>query len=115
MRNYVRPDFDLKTLNPYDIYQAIEQCNNKVLKVTYCSLRIDGQCINTKTNIIQIKKLYKTCDFIEGTILKDNKPYEDIVLKADQILKVECVKSNITGNNPEPTPTIFDIIKSCNR
>ena len=114
MRNYVRPDFDLKTLNPYDIYQAIEQCNNKVLKVTYCSLRIDGQCINTKTNIIQIKKLYKTCDFIEGTILKDNKPYEDIVLKTDQILKVECVKSNIPGNNPEPTPTIFDIIKSCN-
>ena len=63
MSYYVRPDFNLKTLNPYDIYQAIEQCNSKILKITYCSLRIDGQCMNTKTNVIQIKRLYKTCDF----------------------------------------------------
>ena len=114
MSYYVRPDFNLKTLNPYDIYQAIEQCNSKILKITYCSLRIDGQCMNTKTNVIQIKRLYKTCDFIEGTILKDDKPYEDIVLKADQILKVECIKSNKPDNKPEEKPTIFDMIKSCN-
>ena len=114
MSYYVRPDFNLKTLNPYDIYQAIEQCNSKILKITYCSLRIDGQCMNTKTNVIQIKRLYKTCDFIEGTVLKDDKPYEDIVLKTDQILKVECIKSNKPDNKPEEKPTIFDMIKSCN-
>ena len=38
MSYYVRPDFNLKTLNPYDIYQAIEQCNSKILKITYWSL-----------------------------------------------------------------------------
>lgn len=114
MSYYVRPDFNLKTLSPYDIYQAIEQCNSKVLKITYCSLRIEGQCMNTKTNVIQIKRLYKTCDFIEGTILRDDKPYEDIVLKAEQILKVECIKSNNPDNKPNENPTIFDIIKSCN-
>ena len=114
MNYYVRPDFNLKTLNPYDIYQAIEKCNNKILRITYCSLRIDGQCMDTKTNIIKIRRLYKTCDFIEGTILKDNRPYEDIILKADQILKVECIKSNKPDNNQKPQPTIFDIIKSCN-
>ena len=108
MSYYVRPDFNLKTLNPYDIYQAIEQCNSKILKITYCSLRIDGQCMNTKTNVIQIKRLYKTCDFIEGTILKDDKPYEDIVLKADQILKVECIKSNKPDNKPEEKRSSLD-------
>ena len=70
--------------------------------------------MNTKTNVIQIKRLYKTCDFIEGTILRDDKPYEDIVLKAEQILKVECIKSNNPDNKPNENPTIFDIIKSCN-
>lgn len=114
LNNYVRPDFDLKTLNPYDVYQAIEQCNNKILKITYCSLRVDGQCMDTKTNIIKIKRLYKTCDFIEGTILRDNKLVEDIVLKVDQILKIECIKSGKPNNKPEEKPTIFDIIKSCN-
>ena len=110
MSYYVRPDFNLKTLNPYDIYQAIEQCNSKILKITYCSLRIDGQCMNTKTNVIQIKRLYKTCDFIEGTVLKDDKPYEDIVLKADQILKVECIKSNKPDNGKCVNRTSFPFL-----
>ena len=106
-----RLDNDLKFVTPTDIFETIDKCNSKVLKITYCSLTQNNTCQNTKTFILKIKKIYRKEGFVEGTILKDNQPYEDVVLMADKILKVECVKG---GGSTEENPSFFDIIKSCN-
>lgn len=111
--DFIRPDNNVKFVTPYDIYDTIDKCNSKTLKVTYCSLTLNGQCQDTKTFIIQIKKIYRNEGFIEGVILRDSKPYEDVILRADKILRVECV-NNINNNNNDNKPSIFDIIKNCN-
>ncbi|MGL5313961.1 MAG: hypothetical protein ACRC92_12005 [Peptostreptococcaceae bacterium] len=111
MNDNFRPDNNLKFVTPYDIFETIDKCNSKILKVTYCTLMLNNQCQNTKTFVLQIKKIHRNEGFIEGVILKDNKPYEDIILRADKILQVECVKN---GGNSDEKPSIFEIIKSCN-
>lgn len=111
MNDNFRPDNNLKFVTPYDIFETIDKCNSKILKVTYCTLMLNNQCQNTKTFVLQIKKIHRNEGFIEGVILKDNKPYEDIILRSDKILQVECVKS---GGSPDEKPSIFEIIKSCN-
>lgn len=111
MNDKFRPDNNLKFVTPYDIFETIDKCNSKVLKVTYCTLTLNNQCQNTKTFILQIKKIHRNEGFIEGVILKDNKPSEDIILRSDKILQIECIKS---GGNPEENPSIFEIIKNCN-
>lgn len=108
-KNNNRPDVNLKFLNSSDVYTAIQACNSKRLKVTYCSLKLDSQCINTKSIIMKINKLHTNCDFIEGTILKEDKPFEDIVLKASSILQIECVKDK----KPNDNISIYDTIKYC--
>lgn len=103
----MRPNIDFKFISTDDVYQTIEKCKSKKLKVTYCSLTLNKQCITTKSAVIKITKIHKNCDFIEGVILKDNEPYEDIVLKSSQILSLECVKDG-------KKTSIFDTIRNCN-
>ncbi len=107
--NLKRPQPSLKYLSPYDIYDVIDKCQSKVLRVTYCSLTLNKQCMNTKTSKIKITKIYKESGFIEGLILKDGEPFENIILKSNQILKVECVK----GDKPDGL-SVYDKIKECN-
>jgi len=103
----MRPDKDLKLISTEDVYKTIEKCNSKKLKVTYCSLTSKQKCIATKSAVIKIIKIHRNCDFIEGVILRDNEPYEDIILKSSQILSLECVKDG-------KKPYIFDTIRNCN-
>ncbi|MGL4912363.1 MAG: hypothetical protein ACRC3Y_08015 [Romboutsia sp.] len=103
-------DPSLKFIAPEDVFQTIEKCDSKKLKVTYCSLTVNGQCMTTKNEIIKIIKIHKNCGFVEGVILRDNEAYEDIILKSSQILSLECVKG---GQKPEK-PSIFEVIKNCN-
>lgn len=100
----------LKFISEQDVFQTIEKCENKKLKVTYCSLSINGECITSKNVILKITKIHKNCGFIEGVVLKDNEPFEDIVLKSSQILSLECFK----GNQKPEKPSIFEVIKNCN-
>jgi hypothetical protein len=106
----MRPDIDLKFISTEDVYKTIERCDSKKLKITYCSLTSKQQCITTRSAVIKIIKIHRNCDFIEGVILRDNEPYEDIILKSSQILSLECVKG---GQKPEK-PSIFDTIRNCN-
>jgi hypothetical protein len=110
MGGIVVRDVDLKFIEPEDVFQAIEKCDSKKLKISYCSLTLNGKCINSKNAIIKINKIHKNCGFVEGVILKDNEPFENIILKSSQILSLECVKG---GQKPNK-PSIFEIIKNCN-
>lgn len=106
----MRPEPSVKYISPQDVFETIEKCDNKKLKITYCSLNLNDQCITTKKAIIKITKIHKNCGFIEGLILKDNDPYENIILKSSQILSIECVKQN----TPPVNESIFDTIRKCN-
>lgn len=88
----MRPDPTMKYISPEVLYETIYNSEIKIFKVTYCSLKLNDQYIIIKKNIIKIVKTYKDIGFIEGTILKDNEPLEDIILKYNRILKIECLK-----------------------
>lgn len=107
--NKNKTEVNLKFLNSAEVYSAIQVCNSKVLNITYCSLKLDDICMDTKTVTILIRKLHQNCDFIEGTILKNSRPFEDIVLKSSRILKVECSKDT----KPDENLSIYDTIKYC--
>lgn len=98
-----------KFLDSSDVYNAIKKCNSRILNITYCSLKKDNECINSESFTIEITKLHQNCDFIEGVILKNGKPYKDIILKSTSILSVECVKNS----NHDENMSIYDIIKYC--
>lgn len=98
-----------KFIDSSDVYNAIKKCNSKKINITYCSLEIDNECINTRNVTIQIKKLHQNCNFIEGTIIRNNKPVEDIILKSSSIYSIECV----SDLEPEDTVSIYDTINYC--
>lgn len=103
----MRPDMDLKFIGPEDIYKTIEKCDSKKLKVTYCSLTLNGKCSTTKNIIIKVNNINKSCGYIEGVVLRDGEPFEDIILKSSQIVSVECSKGGEKNS-------IFDTIRNCN-
>lgn len=103
------PGPNLKSVTTNDLYNVIEKCNNKMLKITYCSLTLNKQCINTKTITMRIDKINRPCEQIEGVILRNGEPIEDIILKNSQILNIECVGSSQTPNNSY----LFNIIRNC--
>lgn len=103
-------DPTLKFIDSSDIYETIKKCNSKILRITYCSLTLNGQCMNIKTIDMKIKKIYPNSEFIEGTQLINNEPVEDIIMKASVVLKIECVQ----GSKPDETLSIYDKIKYCN-
>lgn len=100
----------LKFIDSSDIYETIKNCNSKILRVTYCSLTINGQCMNIKTIDMKIKKIYPNSEFVEGTILINDELVEDIIMKASVILKLECIQQN----KPDDNLSIYEMIKYCN-
>lgn len=107
--NFEMNNPSLKFISTNDVYDAIDKCNSKVLRITYCSLTINNQCINTKTEVIRVNRVDRSCGIIEGQILRNNQPVEDIILRDRRILRIECVQ----GSTPPAPLPIFDIIKNC--
>ncbi|RDY27903.1 hypothetical protein CHL78_007830 [Romboutsia weinsteinii] len=107
--NFEMNNPSLKFISTNDVYEAIDRCNSKVLRITYCSLTINNQCSNTKTEVIKVNRVDRSCGIIEGQILRNNQPVEDIILRDRRILRIECVQ----GSTPPGPSPIFDIIKNC--
>lgn len=106
----ILPNMNMKLIAPDDVYKTIEKCNSKKLKITYCSLTLNNKCMETKKIVILVNKINKNCGFIEGVILKNNEPVEDIILKSSQILSIECAGNNDSSENE----SVFETIKNCN-
>lgn len=103
------PGPNLKAVTTSDLYDIIDKCKSKTLRITYCSLTLNKQCANTKTATIKINKINRNCELIEGVILRNGEPIEDIILKNSQILNIQCVGGGQTPDNSH----IFDIIRNC--
>lgn len=99
----------LKAIDARDVYDAIDRCNSRRLRITFCSLTLNNECVNSRTEIIRVTRVNRACGIIEGQILRNNQPFEDIILRDSKILRIECEIDNIPpGGSP-----IFDIIKNC--
>lgn len=99
----------LKAIDARDVYDVIDRCNSRRLRITFCSLTLNNECVNSRTEVIRVTRVNRSCGIIEGQILRNNQPFEDIILRDSKILRIECVGDN----TPPPGLPIFDIIEGC--
>lgn len=107
--DFQSPRPSIKTVTTSDLYDIIDKCKSKILRITYCSLTLNKQCVNTKTITMRITKINRHCEMVEGIVLRNGEPVEDIILKNSQILNVQCMGK---GQTPDKS-YIFDIIRNC--
>lgn len=107
--NFQAPGPSIKAVTTSDLYDIIDKCKSKTLRITYCSLTLNKQCVNTKTITMRVNKINRPCEMVEGVILINREPVEDIILKNSQILNVQCMGE---GQTPDKS-YIFDIIRNC--